>query len=80
MNREEYCENLSHELAKWRDEIHKENEKITHYASADKLHMKAVVDDLRMLETEMDQRIDQLKTQCSIAWHPDNADHIIAPG
>lgn len=79
METEEYCENLSIELAKWREEIHRENEKISRYPSADKLHMKAVVDDLRMLEAEMDQRIEQLKTQSPMAWHPSNVDDIINP-
>lgn len=80
MNTEEYCENLCNELVKWRNEIHKENEKIGHYPSADKLHMQAVVEDLRMLETEMDDRIHQLKTECPIAWEPEHADQIIEPG
>lgn len=79
MNIKDYCNNLSVELGKWRDEIHKENEKINNYPSADKLHMKAVVDDLRMLEAEMDNRIDQLKNHCEIAWKPTNVDDTINP-
>ncbi len=79
MNIKEYCNNLSDELGKWRDEIHKENEKINKYPSADKLHMKAVVDDLRMLEAEMDDRLEQLKTHGNTSWQPSNVDDIINP-
>lgn len=79
MNNQQYCSHLSEELGKWRDEVHKENEKIDHYPSADKLHMKAVIDDLRMLEAELDQRIEQLQTQGATAWKPSNVDDIINP-
>ena len=79
MNTEEYCSNLCDELVKWKDEIHKENEKIAHYPSAEKQHMIDFVGDMIMLENEMSDRIDQLKNECPTAWHASSADEVINP-
>ena len=79
MNTEEYCTNLCSELVKWKDEIHKENEKIAHYPSSEKQHMLDFVGDMIMLENEMTDRIDQLKNECPTAWHASSADEVINP-
>jgi Tfp pilus assembly protein PilO len=80
MDTNQYCINLSNELQRWRDAIHKENEIISKLSSADKQNMLGFVEDLRMLEAEMDERIDQLKTQCPTAWAPENAENVMEPG
>ncbi|VFQ45843.1 hypothetical protein [Desulfoluna butyratoxydans] len=80
MDTKQYCANLSLELQRWRDAIHKENEIISKMSSADKLPMQAFVEDLRMLEAEMDERITQLKTQCPAFWGPENAESVMEPG
>ena len=72
MDTKQYCVNLSSELERWRDAIHKENEIISKISSAEKLHFQGCVEDLRMLECEMDERINQLKTECPTYWGPEN--------
>jgi len=80
MDTKQYCANLSSELQRWRDAIHKENEIIAKLSSADKQHMLPFVEDLRMLEAEMDERIDQLRTECPTFWGPENAESVMEPG
>lgn len=80
MDTKQYCVNLSCELQRWRDAIHKENEIISKIPTADKQHMQGCVEDLRMLEAEMDERINQLKNECPTYWGPENAEHVIEPG
>lgn len=79
MDTKQYCANLSNELQRWRDAIHKENESISKLPSADKLHMQGFVEDLRMLEAEMDVRIGQLKNECPTYWGPENAINVVEP-
>ncbi len=80
MDTMQYCVNLSSELQRWRDAIHQKNEIIAKVPSSEKQHMQGFVEDLRMLEAEMDERIDQLKTECPTVWSPDNADKVMEPG
>ena len=77
MDTKQYCANLSCELQRWRNAIHKENESIAKLSSADKQHMLGFVEDLRMLEAEMDARIGQLKTECPTFWGPENAENVV---
>ncbi|MCG8472728.1 MAG: hypothetical protein MI742_12870 [Desulfobacterales bacterium] len=80
MDTKDYCYNLSNELMRWRDAIHRENERIANASSADKQQVQGFVEDFRMLEAEMDERIDQLKEMCPLVWEPENADNIMEPG
>lgn len=77
MNTNDYCKNVSEELSIWKNELSKEIDRISHMPSGEKQHIHGVVEDLRMLESEMNSRIDQLKTECDTSWQPEKVKDII---
>ncbi len=60
----EYCSNLTQELSNWSDKLHHLSEKIDLIPSIDKYRLQPQIEELRIVMTELDDRLCDLMTHC----------------
>ncbi len=70
----EYCKNVDTELSRWRGEINCLLNSMDHMPTSEKQGMYEEVNGLHIIATELDDRIEKLRTQCPIAWQPERVD------
>lgn len=68
MEIKDYCRGLEHELTAWKAKLFDLHRKIDRLPSADKQRMLGNVEDIHMTVVELDDRIDQLRTECPTDW------------
>jgi hypothetical protein len=62
----DYCSSASLELGMLRDKLHGLSNKIDHIPSIDKYKMFSQIQELNIIITELDDRIEQLTSSCSM--------------
>jgi hypothetical protein len=70
MDMQNYCNGIEMELATWKTKLYDLARKIDLLPTGSKYKMLANVEDLHILVTEMDDRVDQLQTECLTEWGP----------
>lgn len=71
MDLKDYCRNVDMELSQWQEKLHTVVSKMDSMPTSAKQRMYEEVNDLHILLTEMDDRIERLRTECSISWQPE---------
>jgi len=70
MNTLEYCTNVEHELAGWRNKLGEIDHRIEGLSCGVKEKMLGNIGELHMMMAELDDRITALKTSCPTEWNP----------
>jgi len=60
----EYCSNLAAELESWSQKLHDLSGRIDKIPSIDKYKLTPQIEGLHILVTELDDRINELRTEC----------------
>jgi hypothetical protein len=71
MEVKDYCKNVDMELTVWKAKLYDVISKIEKLPTSDKQRMLEEVNGLHIVMTELDERIDKLRTECPIAWKPE---------
>jgi len=66
----DYCKGMEMELTAWKAKLYDLTRKVDKLPSGDKQRMLASVEDLHILVTEFEDRIDKLRTECPSEWSP----------
>ena len=64
MNIKEYCHKMTTELTGWEVKLSEELSKIEALPLIDKFKMLSIIEDLNIMVTEMNDRIDHLENEC----------------
>lgn len=70
MDVKDYCKGVEMELVAWKAKLYDMIRKIDKLGTAEREKMLPNVEDLHMLLTEMEDRINQLETECPSEWSP----------
>jgi len=66
-----YCDSLVIELTGWKAKVYDIVRKLDKISSGDKQKVVPQVAELHMIIEELDDRIDRLKRECPMEWHPE---------
>lgn len=66
----DYCKGMEMELTAWKAKLFDLTRKVDKLPSGDKQRMLGNVEDLHILLTEFEDRIDKLRTECPSEWSP----------
>ncbi len=66
----DYCRNMEIELTAWKAKMFDVMSKIDKLPSGDKDKVLPQVGELKMIVTDLDDRIAKLKTECPTEWSP----------
>lgn len=67
----DYCKNVNMELTLWKAKLYDVINKIDHLPTGDKQKMSENVNGLHIIMSELEDRIEQLRTECPLEWKPD---------
>lgn len=70
MKLEDYCDNARKELSSWKFRIDNIVKHFDGLKCDDREKITSEINELNILSTELDDRIEELKKSCSIAWEP----------
>ena len=70
MELKDYCSNVDMELTLWKAKIFDAIRKADNLGSSDLEHVLPNIQDLKMVVTELEDRIHQLRTECPLEWKP----------
>jgi hypothetical protein len=70
MNVKDYCKNVDMELTLWKAKLYEVMSKMEKLPTGDKQKMYEHVNGLQIVMTELDDRIDSLRTECPTEWNP----------
>jgi hypothetical protein len=70
MEVKDYCSNVDMELTLWKAKIFDAIRKADQLGSADLEKVLPNIQDLKMVITELEDRIHQLRTECPLEWKP----------
>lgn len=71
MEIKDYCKNIEVELSQWQGKLDHIVSKLDSMPTSSKEKVYEEVNDLHMLTAEIGDRIERLRTQCSISWEPE---------
>lgn len=71
MNVKDYCQNVEMELTGWRAKLYNVVRQIDHLPTGDKQRLYEYVNGLHILTSEIDDRLDALRTSCPTEWSPE---------
>ena len=71
MNVKNYCTNVEMELTAWKAKLYNVVRQIEALPTGDKQRMYEYVNGLHILTSEIDDRIDSLRTSCPTEWNPE---------
>ena len=74
MDVQDYCKNVDIELSTWRDKLNDVMRQVDDLPTGDKQRMLEKVSGLQIIVTELDERIDQLRTSCPTEWAPEKSE------
>ena len=74
MDVQDYCKNVDIELSTWRDKLNGVMRQVDDLPTGDKQRMLEKVSGLQIIVTELDERIDQLRTSCPTEWAPEKSE------
>ena len=58
------CCEMDSELSSWRNKLHEVAEKFDHEPSINKYKLQPHIESIHILQTEMDDRLEELRTAC----------------
>lgn len=67
----DYCRNIDMELSQWKKELSHIVSKFDSMPTSTKEKVYEEVNELHIIITELGDRIERLRTECSIAWQPE---------
>ena len=70
MKVKDYCQNVDMELTGWKAKIYNVMRQMDTLPTSDKQRMYEQVNGLHIIMTELDDRIDELRTSCPTEWSP----------
>ena len=70
MNVTDYCKNLDIELTGWKAKLYNVMRQMDKLPTGDKQRMYEKVNGLHIIMTELDDRLDNLRTSCPTEWNP----------
>ena len=73
MDVQNYCNNVDIELNTWRAKLDNIMRQMDDLPTGDKQRMFEKVNGLQIIVTELDERIDQLRTNCPTEWAPEES-------
>lgn len=71
MEVKDYCKYVDIELTTWKAKLYDVMSKIDKLSSGNKQRMLDEVNGLNIIMTELEERIDKLRTECPIEWKPE---------
>lgn len=71
MDVKDYCRNVDSELTSWKAKLYDVIRKMDKLSTGEKQRMYEQVNGLHIVMTELEDRIDQLRTSCPIDWAPE---------
>ncbi|WP_136797914.1 MULTISPECIES: hypothetical protein [Desulfosediminicola] len=74
MEIQDYCKNVDTELSQWQEKLSHIVSQLDNRPTSSKQGVYEEVNGLHMIITEMSDRIDQLRNECSISWEPQKED------
>ena len=74
MDVKDYCKNVDIELNAWRAKLYNVMRQMDDLPTGDKQRMYEKVNGLHIIVTELDERIDQLRTSCPTEWAPEKSE------
>ena len=74
MDVKDYCKNVDIELNAWRAKLYNIMRQMDDLSTGDKQRMYEKVNGLHIIMTELDERIDQLRTSCPTEWTPEKSE------
>ncbi|MCB2215576.1 hypothetical protein [Desulfofustis glycolicus] len=72
MEVKDYCRNVEMELTIWKSRLYDIIRKMDRASTADKEKMYEDINGLHILMSELEERIDNLRTACPTDWKPDD--------
>lgn len=70
MEVKDYCQNMDTELTAWKAKIYNVIRQMDSLPTGDKQRMYEKINGLHIIMTELDNRLDQLRTACPTEWKP----------
>ena len=70
MDVKDYCRNVEMELTSWKAKLYDVIRKVDAMPTGSKQKMSQQIEGFHMIMTELDDRIDQLRTECPAEWSP----------
>jgi len=74
MDVKDYCKNVDIELNAWRAKLYNVMRQMDDLPEGDKQRINVQVNGLHNIMTELDHRIDQLRTSCPTEWEPEKSE------
>jgi predicted nuclease with TOPRIM domain len=71
MEVKDYCNNVQMELNNWKARLYDIIRKIDQIPTGEKQKMHDEIESLHMIVTELEDRIDNLRTNCPTEWEPE---------
>ena len=72
MDVKDYCRNMEIELTSWKAKLYDVIRKMDALSTGEKQKMFPQIEGFHMIMTELDDRIDQLRSECPTEWSPQN--------
>jgi len=70
MEVKDYCRNMDMELTAWKAKIYSVIRQMDSLPTGDKQRMYEKINGLHIIMTELDNRLDQLRSACPTEWNP----------
>jgi phage host-nuclease inhibitor protein Gam len=70
MDVQDYCKAMNMELTAWKAKMYDVTRRMDKLGSAEKEKVLGNVEDMHMLVTEMEDRVNQLTRECPAEWSP----------
>ena len=74
MEVKDYCKNVEMELNNYKARLYDVLRKIDDLPTGDKQKMQPDIEGLHILMTELDERLEKLRTECPTEWSPERED------
>ncbi len=66
----DYCKSVNTELTQWKERLFNVISHIDHLPTGDKQRMYEEVNGLHIIMSELEERIERLRTECPTEWQP----------
>jgi len=70
MEVKDYCRNVETELTAWKAKLYNIMRQMDNLSTADKQRMYEKVNGLHIIMSDLEERLDQLRTNCPTEWNP----------
>jgi predicted nuclease with TOPRIM domain len=70
MDVKDYCNNVQMELNNWKSRLYDVMRTIDGLSTGEKQHMHDNIEDVHILLTELNDRVERLRSECPTEWSP----------